>query len=123
LNKRKEEWIYIQTPEGKQLIASPDYIKKLLNLEDVNSYLFTSMYRRIQQLEDIVEKLEAPIRREAILELLKDDGKFHTQQWITSRVPRARCYDVRALESEGKLTMKKSGNHVLYGRSESASRG
>lgn len=112
--KRNQDWIRIEEPNGTQKIASPNYIKKLLDITDVSSYLFNSLFERIHQLEDLVDKLEAPMRKESILELLKD-GKFHRQDWITRRVARARCSDVRALEIERKLTMKKSGNHTLYG--------
>jgi len=112
--KRKKDWIRITTPEGKDMICSPDYIKKLLDLKDVNSYLFLSMYRRIQQLEDNVDVLERPIIKQKILELLKGNG-FHTEGWITRRVWHAKYRHVRELQMENRLTTKKSRYHTLYG--------
>jgi hypothetical protein len=118
MSKRTKEWIQIIEPDGTHKIASPEWIKKHLGLDGVDSNLITSMYRRIQELEGKVGVLEKPIRQKRIVDLLKEDGGFHTQEWISNRTPGYKWGDVWGLLKSGIVEEKMSGHHKLYGIKE-----
>ena len=48
--KRTTDWINITQPDGKKMIASPQYIKNLLKLD------LSNVYNRIHSLEYKVDK-------------------------------------------------------------------
>lgn len=106
-SKRSEEWIQITTPEGKKLIASPSYIKKLLGLD------LSNVYNRLQELEYKVDRLEAPSRQAKILQLLHEHGK-HNKFWIQNRVRNYQWYDVGQLLEAGLIVASKAGSVTMY---------
>ena len=106
-SKRKTDWIEITTPEGKKMIASPRYIKKLLGLDLLN------VYNRIERLERSVDLLKSPGRQAQILELLYKHGK-HNQVWISNRVSNYQWYDISELVSSGLIVESKAGSVTMY---------
>ena len=105
--ERKEDWINITTPDGKKMIASPRYVKKLLNIDLLN------IYNRIEGLERTIDHLEAPGRQAKILKLLQEQGK-HNLVWISNRVPNYQWYDIHSLLSQGLIVESKAGSVTMY---------
>ena len=105
--KRTEEWIQITDPDGKRLIASPSYIRKMLGLD------LTNVFNRLQRLERHVDRLEAPGRQEKILQLLHEHGK-HNRTWIDNRVSDFQWYDMSALLEKGLIVTSKAGSVTMY---------
>lgn len=105
--KRTEEWIQITQPDGKKMIASPDYIRKLLGLD------LTNVFNRLQRLERTVDLLEAPGRQAEILKLLHEHGK-HNQSWIKNRVSNFQWYDIAQLLEAGLIVHSKAGTGTMY---------
>lgn len=104
---RKQEWIKITTPEGKDMIASPSYVKKLMGID------FSNVFNRIQRLELKIDRLESPERQKQIIELLRENGK-HSRIWIENRVYDYRWYDLDELLKKGLLIETKSGSVTMY---------
>ena len=105
--ERKENWINIITPAGKEMIASPSYIRKLLGVD------LSNVYNRIERIERQIERLEAPGRQEEILKLLRENGK-HSQGWIINRVMNYQWYDLRDLIEKGLIVESKAGSNRMY---------
>ena len=105
MSKRKEVWIKIYTPEGETRIASPAYIKKLLDVD------LSNIYNRLIRIESQIDKLEAPQRQERIIETLRGQGK-HNRSWLSYRVD-YRWYDLLALIEKGIIVESKSGTHRM----------
>ena len=108
--KRKEEWIKIYTPEGKDMIASPQYVKNLLGIKEVD---LSNLYNRLQRLEYQIERLASPGRQKRIIELLRENGK-HNLEWIRNRVINYQGYDLDELIDTGLIVMTKSGTHPMF---------
>jgi hypothetical protein len=116
--KRKQDWIKITTPENKEMIASPEYIKKLLDISGIDKTSFYNHSRRISYLENRIVFLESPMRREKIIKLLERDGEPHTIRWIEGRISGFRYYDLDYLLENNLIIESKSGTHTLYGLPE-----
>lgn len=108
--KRKDDWIKIVTPENKNMIASPNYIKKLLRFD------LSTIYNRIIQLEKKVNTLESPQRQEKIINLLRDKGK-HNKMWLDHRIE-YHWKDLHDLVEKGIICETKSGTQIMYELSE-----
>ena len=106
-SERKEDWINITTPEGKKMIASPGYVKKLLGVD------LSNVYNRLERIERQLERLEAPGRQEEILKLLRENGK-HNLIWISNRVMNYQWYDLRDLIDKGFIVESKAGSTRMY---------
>lgn len=106
-SERKEDWIEITTPEGKKMIASPSYIKKLLGLD------LSTIYNRIERLERRVDLLESPGRQAQILELLYKHGK-HNWIWIFNRVENVQRSDIKELVDTGLIVESKARFGTMY---------
>ncbi len=100
---RQKNWIRIMTPEGKDKIAHPDNVKKLMGL-DITNY-------RLNELERRIEKLESPMRQEKIIEALRDQGK-HNRIWLENRVL-FRWYDLGTLIKKGIIDESQSGTQRM----------
>lgn len=113
MSKRKKEWIHIQTPENKNLIASPEYIRKLIGVDN----WFGTLNRELSRLEDRIKILERPLKKKKILQLLANREK-HNSTWIENRVPNMSYWLIRELlselVSEGKLQTEKAGTQQMY---------
>jgi hypothetical protein len=77
MSEQKTDWIYIQTPENKQMIARPEYIKKLLGLNDLEQKVkwqeqrTSTLFEKFQKLEDeIVEDKYIPEASATIINYL-----------------------------------------------------
>ena len=114
MTERKEDWIYIIKPNNEQRIASPAFVKKLLGIEKLDVY---NIYNRLQKLEQKVDKLEEPMKKQRIIELLKS-GESHNRQWLENRVEGLGWYLasklLRELVDEGKLKITKAGTNDMY---------
>ena len=114
MTKRKKDWIQIKTPDNKEMIASPSYIKELLNIDvfDVEN-----LNRIIEDLKNRIKVLERPQKKKRILKLL-ETGEWHNRSWLENRVPHVTYWMIRELIdelcSEGKLQTKKSGTQKLF---------
>ena len=104
--KRKEDWIYITTPEGKKMIASPNYIKNLLGLDE------SGIFNRLERLERKIERLEAPQRQEEIISLLREHGK-HNGFWLNNRLDYL-WKDLEDLVKNGVIRRTRSGTQIMY---------
>lgn len=104
--KRKEDWIKIFTPKNKEMIASPQYVKKLLGLD------LSNIYNRLIHMEEKIDKLESPIRQEKIIGLLRDYGK-HNEIWLDNRVHYL-WYDLRDLVKKGIVIETISGSQHMF---------
>lgn len=105
--KRARDWIKIITPENKEMIASPSYIKKLLNID------LSNIYNRLQSAEYKIGKLGSSSRQETIINLLRENGK-HNLIWIQNRVNNYQWYDLRDLITKGIIIETKSKTHTMY---------
>ena len=105
MSKRKEDWIKIVTPDNENKIASPSYIKKLLNVD------LSNIYNRLIRMESKIDKLESPKRQEKIIEALRDQGR-HSRIWLDNRVS-FRGYDLRDLIEKGIIIESKSGTQPM----------
>lgn len=108
--KRKEVWIKIYTPDDETRIASPAYVRKLLNLD------LSNILNRLIRMESQIDKLESPQRQEKIIEILRGQGK-HNRSWLSYRVD-YRWYDLTALIEKGIIVESKSGTHLMIELSE-----
>ena len=108
--KRKEDWIEIVTPEDENRMASPQYIRKLLGIKDVD---LSNVWNRLLRLENKITKLESPARQEKITELLRKNGK-HNLTWISNRVSDYEWYDIMELLKKGIVNKTRSGSQILY---------
>lgn len=108
--KRKQNWIYIYTPDGENKIASPAFIRNLLRIKDVD---LSNIYNRLQRIEYQMDKAESPGRQEEILKLLREDGK-HNLVWISNRVGNYQRYDLDGLLKAGLIVESKAGNTTMY---------
>ncbi len=104
--KRKDDWIDITTPEGKKMIASPNFIKRLLGLD------LSGVFNRLERLERKVKKLEAPQRQAKIISLLRKKGK-HNRTWLKNRI-NFQWYDLEDLVKSGTLIRARSGTQIMY---------
>lgn len=105
-SKRTQHYIVIYTPEGKERIASPSFVRQLLGI--------CVLREEVKLLTLRVSELEAPGRRERIVALLRKDGDFRTYNWLDWRLT-FKPSDLDVLLAEGKLERRRSGSHVLYG--------
>ena len=108
--KRKENWINIETPEGKKMIASPEFVKKMMGLD------LSNIYNRLIRMESQIDKLESPQRQEKIIETLRGQGK-HNRLWLDYRVD-FRWYDLGDLIRKGIIVESRSGKHRMFELSE-----
>ena len=106
-SERKEDWIKIVTPAGKKMIASPSYIKKLLNLD------LSNIHNRINRIELQIDDLESPGRQAEIYKLLQENGK-HNGVWIENRVQGFQWQDMRSLLDQGLVFESKAGSVTMY---------
>lgn len=104
---RTQEWIKITTPEGKDMIASPSYVKKLMGID------LSNVFNRVHRLEQKIDRLESPGRQEKIIELLRENGK-HNRIWIENRVNNYRRYDLDELLKKGLIIETKAGSVSMY---------
>lgn len=111
--RRTEEWIQITDPDGKKMIASPSYIRKLLDITTDKR----NLTYRLNELERKIERLGAPGRQEEILKLLRESGA-HNRFWIRNRVPNYQRYDLRELLQNGLIVESKSGTVTMYSCAE-----
>lgn len=107
--RRREDWISIKTPDGRDMIASPVYIRKLLGITKDRENVFI----RLERLERKMDRLEAPGRQEEILRLLRKHGK-HRKIWIKNRVSNYQWYDLGELLQKDLIVESKSGTITLY---------
>ena len=110
--RRKENWIYIYTPDGERRIASPDNVKGLLGLGAVLS--------RLRTLEMKIERLESPLRQEKIIETLRGQGP-HTRDWLFNRCD-LRWDDLGVLIKKGIIIESRSGTHRMIELNEELDR-
>jgi len=119
--KRTENWVYIIKPDGEQRIASPDFIKELLGIERLD---VQNVYNRIQKLEQKIDVLEEPIKKQKILKIL-ENGETHNRIWIENRVPDMGGYNtirlINELVEEGKLQVSKAGAQDMFSIKKEAS--
>lgn len=106
-SERKQDWINITRPTGKKMIASPSYVKRLLDVD------LSTVYNRIERIERQLDRLEAPGRQEEILKLLRENGK-HNRFWISNRVMNYQWDDLLALISLGLIIESKAGSQSMY---------
>lgn len=105
--KRKTDYIKIIQPDGQNMIAAPDYIRKLLGLDPTN------VFNRLERLERKVDRLEAPGRQAKILQLLQEHGE-HNRIWINNRVGNIQWYDIGQLVDAGLVVHSKAGSVTMY---------
>ena len=114
MTERKEDWVKIQTPDNKEMIASANYIKKLLT---IGVFDVENLNRKIEDLNNRIKVLERPQKKKRILKLL-ETGEWHNRSWLENHVPHVTYWMIRELIdelcSEGKLQTKKSGTQPLY---------
>ena len=106
-SERGENWINITAPDGKKMIASPSYVKKLLNFD------LSNIYNRLQRIEHKIDRLEAPERQAEILKLLQENGK-HNLVWISNRVSNYQWYDIHSLLDQGLIVKSKAGPVTMF---------
>jgi hypothetical protein len=111
-NKRKEDWIRIMQPDGEDRIASPSYIRKLLKIES-RDQLLSGVLNRLNWLERHVDQLEAPGRKQEVLDLLREHGS-HNKTWIFNRVVNLSWRELSELVSEGLIVKSKSGSQSMF---------
>ena len=110
MSARKEDWIKIVTPKNENKIASPSYIKKLLDVD------LSNIYNRLIRMESQIDKLESPQRQENIIEVLRGQGK-HNRSWLSYRID-YRWYDLSALIEKGIIVESYSGSQRMIELSE-----
>ena len=79
---RTEEWIHIQNPDGTNMIASPNYIRKLIGVDAKLDYLQNQIdlyVKALYKVQEQVFELEKPDKVLKIKELLKN-GPLNTLQ-------------------------------------------
>jgi hypothetical protein len=108
LTDRKEDWIRIITPEGQEMRASPNYIRKLLGVT-VNEADIYNLKHEIRQIKKRVTKLEYPIREKEVIELLSKEEKPHNFTWLKNRVENLTYADYYFMIDEKILLVKKHG--------------
>lgn len=104
--KREKDWVKITTPENKDMIASPEYVKRLLGLG------LPYLRVRLNTLEFKIKKLESPLRQETIVRVLRIYGK-HNRIWLSNRVS-YEWYDLDELIKKGIVIKTKSGTQTMY---------
>ena len=122
--KRTENWIFIQQPDGKVMIACPAYIRELLGLDIVTD----DLRGWLRKIDNDLDVLLAPVRQQKVLDLLQNqNGRFRGFNWIwrklggtTVRMPhKIGPKDLDVLVKQGRITTKKARNgHVMYGITE-----
>ena len=104
---RKTDYVNITQPDGKEMIAPPSYIKKLLGLD------LSKVFIRLHRLESKVDHLEAPSRQTEILKLLVEHGR-HNRVWIENRIVNVQWYDIGQLLKAGLIVESKAGSVTMY---------
>ena len=112
MSKRKEDWILIYTADNKHMIASPANVRKLLNLD------LSNIYKRLISAEEKIDRLEAPQRKEKIIEVLRGQGK-HNRIWLFNRV-RLLYQDLADLIEKGIIIESYSGSQRMIELAECA---
>ena len=113
-NKRTENWISFQNPEGQNKIGSPSFIRKLLGV-DTNEESIYRLINRMQSLENKVHRLESPQRQRQVVDLLtKEAGKSHRFNWFSNRIPNLDYRDMRSLVNDGTISEEKAGNTTMF---------
>lgn len=119
--KRETDWVHIQTPENKNMIASPNYVFNLLNLQykfnDLHSQ-FNRVWEFLNKIENRITILERPIKKQEVLNLLKKEKGKHNASWFEARIFNIGYREIRfllhELETEKKLIRSKSGSQTMY---------
>lgn len=101
-SKRDVDWIHIIKPDDENKIANPSHIRELLDIKTIGETL-GDVKLLLLSIENRLTVLEKPLRKEAILKLLSEETKPHTEHWITNR--RGNYLDILELKNEGKLVV------------------
>lgn len=122
MTKRTVDWIHIIQPDGKNMIASPRFIAKLMgipkHLTDFHK-IMREQQNEINQLKEQMELVYRPFQKANILALLKGQETGHNFVWLQNRL------NIRYLElfhaltellNEGQLLSYKSGRMRMYKR-------
>jgi len=114
MSQRKEDWVNITQPDGKQMIAPPKFINKLLGV-DKNEANIYNIFNRLNCLETRVHQLESPERQQQVIELLTEEaGRSRMFTWLNNRVRNLDYTDIRSLLNDGTISEEKSGRNSMF---------
>ncbi len=115
---RTEDWVHIQTPKTENLIASPSYIRKLLNLPFSTTTDISNIFARLNNLERYMDILAKPIRQKEILDFMATLDRPRTWGYIQGHKPTTDWFDFHDLVNSKKIVRVPTR---LYKLGESAS--
>lgn len=114
MTKRTTDWINIEQPDGKKMIAAPSYINKLLGVDKNEADIF-NLFSRMRSLENKVHRLESPERQQRVIDLLsQEDERSRMFTWLSNRIRNLDYQDMSSLVSSGVISEEKAGRNTMF---------
>jgi len=103
----KQFWFKLEQHEDSSnvWVVSPEWVQRVLGINELK--------QQVQTLKDRVYKLEGPMRREKIIQLLKAENRVHGLLWIQHRLSIS-YWDLQELIDKGVLKRVKHGTNTMY---------
>lgn len=111
--RRMYDWIYIITPDGEKQFVSPNYIERILRIDELRLDIY-NLKEQINKLNSKLNQMEMPYRMEKLVEILFREDVPRTFSYLKSRIPSLQYSDLKILRDARKLETVTSGTHTLY---------
>lgn len=98
--------IHIQGKDGKNYVVDENWLRQFLGIDVLQN--------RITVLELKVHAIQKPARMQYILKVLREEGKPRSSNWIQRNIPDFEHNDLYSLESDGKISIFRSGSHRMW---------